>query len=310
MNPQHLTLEERQLDLKSWEWLTAFASHLQARGCSANTVQAYVRDICSFAVWFFATNREDFKPELMTSMDLRAYRAFAMANWKPATWNRRRITLRTFAHWSQAQGYLTYDPFQGVDAWEEEELPPRWLEKNEFSRFMRQVELLTQGARTRHWRWQALRDQAMVALMAHAGLREGEVVALNVSDISIMDRSGRAIIWKGKGDKKREVPLNLEARRALNLWLSVRGEGEALFVGKGGERLSTRTVQRRISEIGRLAGISVTPHDLRHTFAKRLVDRGQPLTVVAKLLGHSRLDTTSRYVRPGWDDLADAVENQ
>ena len=52
----------------------------------------------------------------------------------------------------------------------------------------------------------------------------------------------------------------------------------------------------------------VTPHDLRHSFAKRTLDEGAPLTVVSKLLGHSRLETTARYVTPGWGDLEEAVE--
>jgi len=80
-------------------------------------------------------------------------------------------------------------------------------------------------------------------------------------------------------------------------------------MGKRSDRLTTRQVQRVVAEIGRQAGIELTPHMLRHTFAKRLVDNGSPLTVAQKLLGHSRLDTTSRYVKPGWDDLARAVES-
>jgi site-specific recombinase XerD len=83
-----------------------------------------------------------------------------------------------------------------------------------------------------------------------------------------------------------------------------------MFVGKGGERVSTRLVQKRVEALRQAAGLdkTVTPHALRHTFAKRLLDGGAPLTVVGKLLGHARLDTTARYVQPGWNDFEKAVE--
>lgn len=292
------------------EWTSAFADHLRSQGRSASTVKAYLQDVRGFSLWCEQVNGCTFTPDLTTGVDLRGYRQWAVEghNMAPATWNRRRVALSLFCAWAQAAGHLNYNPFQGVEAWEEEELPPRWLDKTEFSRFMRQVELITQGAKTVHWKWQALRDQAMIALMAYAGLREGEVVGLNLKDVSISERSGRVIVWTGKGDKKREVPLGLEVRRALGAWLEVRGSGEALFIGKGEGRLTTRSVQRRVAEIGRQAGLTVTPHDLRHTFAKRLVDAGKPLSVVGKLLGHARLDTTARYAKPGWKDLEEAVE--
>ena len=72
--------------------------------------------------------------------------------------------------------------------------------------------------------------------------------------------------------------------------------------------MTTRTVQRVVAEIGRLAGLEVSPHDLRHTCLKRMVDAGTPLTVVQKIAGHKKLETTARYIKPGWGDLEKAVE--
>ena len=293
------------------EWLQAFAGHQAAQGKSERTVMAYCQDLRSFASWYRDTNGQAFSPELITSFDLREYRRWAVDGRRmaPSTWNRKRIGLAVFCQWAQETVYLSYDPFQGIDPWQEAELPPRWLEKGDYARFMRQVEQSINGATTDHWRWQAFRDQAIVALMVYAGLRESEVVKLDLRDVGISERKGRVTIWKGKGEKKREIPLNAEARRALAMWQEYREATEgALFVGKTGKRLSTRTVQRRVAEIGRRAGLEVTPHDLRHTFAKRALDGGAPLTVVSKLLGHARLETTARYVQPGWGDYEQAVE--
>jgi integrase/recombinase XerC len=276
-------------------------------------VEAYLSDLGKYASWFELTNGQAFEPGLVTSIDLRAYRQHSLENERvrPATWNRRRIALALLCQWARGAGFLSYDPFQGVSAAEEEELPPRWLGQAEYSRVLRQVERNANAAKTSYGKAQALRDQAMVALMVYAGLREAELVALDGGDLVITPRGGKVIVRLGKGQKRREVPLGAEARRAVSAWLAVeRAEsGEPVFSGKSSGRLTTRQVQRVVAEIGRQAGVELTPHMLRHTFAKRTLKSGADLTVVQKLMGHSRLDTTSRYVKPGWDDLAGAVEN-
>jgi integrase/recombinase XerC len=282
---------------------------LMNRGLSVNTRDAYRQDINSFSQWFWEVNGQELTPDLITGVDLRAYRAWEVEEMqvKPATWNRRRSSLATFCEWAQEAGYLNYNPFQDIEPMDEVDLPPRWLEKKEFQAFIRQVELDVNTAKTDYGRWQAIRDQGMICLMVYAGLREGEVVALMTQDVEISERKGRVIVKNGKGEKRREVPLNKEARRALSLWLNEH-YGGYLFISHHGGDLSTRSVQRRVEEIGREAGIEVTPHDLRHTFAKRMLDAGVPLTTISKLLGHARLETTKRYVQPGWGDFERAVE--
>ena len=293
-------------------WKDAFAGHLVETGCSERTVRAYSQDLRSFEKWFFQVNRQALAPELITGVDLRAYRTYSLETEQvsPSTWNRRRAALRSLCSWGQDAGMLPYDPFQGVEAAEEVQLPPRWLTRSEYARVMRAVELLVNGAKTLMQIRQAVRDQAMLSLMVYAGLREGELVALDFSDVEISERKGRVTVRLGKGGKRRQVPLSSEARRALARWidLGVVQEG-AFFVSKSGERLTTRSVERAIKRIGVLAGVeTLSPHVLRHTCAKRMLDAGVPLTVVSRILGHARLETTARYVQPGWEDYEVAVE--
>lgn len=292
------------------DWRGEFISALEAQGCSRGTLRSYLQDVASFERWFEATNGQPFSPELITGVDLRAFREFQVRSVAPATWNRRRSTLRKLCEWAISSGALPYDPFQGVERMEQSEPAPRWLSDAEYHRLVRQMELAVNGATTDHWRWQAVRDQAIVTLMLHAGLREAEVCALDWDDVTISERKGRVIVRRGKGDKRREIPLNVEARRAIRLWREISDGAGAMFVGKGGGRISTRLVQNRVKVLRTAAGLGdeATPHALRHTFAKRLLDGGAPLTVVSKLLGHSRLETTARYVQPGWDDFEQGVE--
>lgn len=127
--------------------------------------------------------------------------------------------------------------------------------------------------------------------------------------MALRDRKGSVTVRDGKGGKHRLVPLNVEARGALNDWLAVRpnvSEG-ALFIGQRGEPLRPRAAQRQLALYGRRAGVEVTPHALRHTFAKNLIDSGVSIEKVAALLGHANLNTTRVYVMPGERDLEEAV---
>ena len=117
----------------------------------------------------------------------------------------------------------------------------------------------------------------------------------------------------GKGDAYREVPLNALVRQVLEEWLADRqtrvGEGErALFVGRGGRRLSKRSVDDVVRGLGEDAGVKLSAHALRHTFLTRMVRQGSDLVLVAELAGHRRLETTRRYSLPSDADRLLAVE--
>lgn len=120
----------------------------------------------------------------------------------------------------------------------------------------------------------ARRDDAILSLILYTGIRVGELVDLRLSGVEIGERSGRVKIT-GKGRKYREVPLNVNARHALKDWLEVRPEDEEMdhfFAGRGGP-MTPRGVQQRLTKIGDVAGVKMTPHVLRHTFATRLLRR-------------------------------------
>ncbi len=304
--------ELREMVVVRADWQAEFQSALEAEGLSGASVRNYLQDLRVFAGWFETVNGTGFSPELTTGVDLRLFRDQQIQTVRPATWNRRRAALGRFCRWLFMSGIVNYDPFQGIEKVGESELPPRWLSDHETHRLLRILEQAVNGSTTQAWRAQAARDQAMVCLMLYAGLREGEICALDWEDLKLGERGGKVIVRLGKGGKRRELPLNREARRALRLWSQFSGgERGAVFTGKGGGgRISARQVQRRLEAIRQAAGLdeTVTPHALRHTFAKRLLDRGVQLTVVSKLLGHSRIATTARYVQPGWEDFEKAVE--
>ncbi|HPS41041.1 MAG TPA: tyrosine-type recombinase/integrase [Anaerolineaceae bacterium] len=287
-------------------WLTITGN--RGHGRSARSVSAYLQDLRVFCTWFQRHTGQDFAPELITSTDLRSYFQFSRdtEHVKPATWNRRRISLALFCEWAKETSQMLYNPFQGVPVMEEIQQSPKWLDKSDYARFMRRVEQSANTAHSDHAQKTAVRDQAMIALMVYAGLRESEVADLTSSALLLSDRKGMVEVRNGKGGKTRRVPLGREARRAVGAWLELAAFMEDTLVFGG---ISTRQIQRVVKSIGREAGLSVTPHQLRHTMLKRFIDAGGQLTEAAKIAGHARLETTKRYVQPGWEDLELAVEN-
>jgi integrase/recombinase XerC len=143
----------------------------------------------------------------------------------------------------------------------------------------------------------SVRDVALAPLMWKAGLRVSEIVALDVSDVKIQSsQRGVVQVRLGKGRKSRSVPLNAGVIAALKTWLKIRpAEGDALFLRRSNIRLTTRAVQQIVEQVGREAAATgrthsladreasealsaLTPHVLRHTCAKRLLDAGAQLT--------------------------------
>ena len=154
------------------------------------------------------------------------------------------------------------------------------------------------------------RDRAVVALMALAGLRLAEVAGLDVDDVAVSARRGMVTVRHGKGDIGRSVPLGNEARSLIAAWLQVRPHvsSQALIVGAGGSRLTPRGLDRVVRRIGAAAGLTLSPHVLRHTFVTRLVRSGKDVVLVAELAGHRSLETTRRYALPTEADRAEAIE--
>ena len=147
----------------------------------------------------------------------------------------------------------------------------------------------------------SLRDRAMLELAYSSGLRLSELVGLDHADVSA---GARLVRVRGKGRRERVVPVGEGAFAALERWRSwcerempaARGT-PALFPNARGERLSGRTFQRIVARrlAGIAAGLGVTPHALRHSFASHLLDRGADLRAIQELLGHSSLATTQIY---------------
>ncbi len=295
-----------------------FLEYLRTQDKADNTIAGYKRDLAHFITWFEQTNGRPPEPVRVTPLDVREYRQHLhmIRRLKPASVNRKLAALRAYFEWACETGLVATKPTDGIKLVEQSERGPRWLSREQTFALLRAVKEAIQLAEVKQLEPSlrlAKRNAAIVALLLH-GLRVSEVCALVLGDVTLKDRKGQVTVQSGKGNKYREVPLNKDARRAIREWLEIRPAeiGALLFTSKLGEPLQPRTVQRVLDKLARMAtGLEpemVTPHALRHTFGKNLVDAGVSLDRVAMLMGHKDLGTTAIYTTPSRDDLAAAVE--
>lgn len=143
---------------------------------------------------------------------------------------------------------------------------------------------------------QCPRDLAMIDLLYSTGIRVGELVNLNISDV---DFEARECVVFGKGDKERRVYFDAKAKLHLLNYLNERKDNNpALFVTLDApyDRLKISGVEIRIRTLGRKLNMEkIHPHKFRRTMATRAIDKGMPIEQVQKLLGHSQIDTTMQY---------------
>lgn len=296
--------------------LTAFEKHLNNQDVSPLTVRGYLSDLSHFARWFEQTNGEALTLPRLTPADMKEYKQFLLRveRRKASTINRRLAALSALTKWARRTGQIQFDPLENIKGVPSVERAPKWLDRRQQFRLTRAVESDVQMAKSRYpKRWLTRRrDASLVLFLLHTGLRLSEAVGLRMDDVQLSERKGSVLVRNGKGGKQRRVPLNAEARKALQEWLAAGPRGEYLWTiveGDQAEALSGRAVQRILQRYAKAAGIEeLTPHVCRHTFAKNLVDNHVGLEMVAALLGHSSLNTTRLYVTPSERDLEQAVE--
>ncbi len=265
-------------------------------------MRAYGRDLAAFAEFRAAAGAGD---ENLDDLDSLLVRSFV------ASLNRRRLARRTQGrHLSALRGLFRYaclmgrmpsNPAASVPTPRLERTLPRHLRPSE-------IEALLEAPAGREGAL-GLRDRALLELLYAAGLRVGELVALNWREVDLQARVLRVI---GKGDRERMTPFGAPAEKALRQWLDAwedvyrrRSSGaatdqhvEPVFLNHGGGRLSARSVRRIIdryvAETARATGAH--PHALRHSFATHLLEAGADLRSIQEFLGHASLSTTQRYM--------------
>ena len=279
-----------------------FAQFLTESERSAYTIKNYLCDLDGFALWLKSKGNTEFTPELITPTDLREYKHHLdeTLQLKPQTINRKLSSLRSFLNWAGIEGYFPDNRLPHVpQPIKEQASAPKWLDRLSQHDLCRIVE-----------KGRNIRDIAIVKLLLNTGLRVSELCALTWNDIKISPKKGRLSVNRGKGSKRRTIPLNKDARSVLVElgYHKNKGSSRRVFIGQRGA-MTPRGIESTLRKYVKQTDLEdISPHQLRHTFCKNLIDAGVSLEKVAALAGHDNLETTRRYCTPSEQDLAAAVE--
>lgn len=284
--------------VKAWlVWLE------RERRLSANTVEAYGRDLAAF--FEFISVHLGAPPDLptlavLTPADLRAWLAWRNGQDYQRTSTARALsTVRSFIRFLDRRG-LAHVP--AVLAVRTPRLPralPKPLTETDALDAVAAVPDLSDEP------WIGARDAALLMLLYGCGLRIGEALALNRRDapgsVAGSVAGGAMLRVTGKGNKQRMVPVLPVVAEAVAAYLAAcpwqPGPDGPLFVGARGGRLDPAVAQRQVRRLRALLGLpeTATPHALRHSFATHLLAGGGDLRTIQELLGHASLSTTQRY---------------
>lgn len=216
-------------------------------------------------------------------------------NYCKSTSARKLATLRSFYKFLVRRGYVESNPVAPIRTPKQDKRLPKCLEVEQIDKLLSIPDAKSLlGAR----------DRAMLEMLYSTGMRVSELVAMNIEDA---DLGQNVVRIRGKGKKQRMVPLGPGAVKSLLNYLDLRrGDSknssfdvDALFINKHGQRLSTRSVRRKLDKYLLEAGIplSVSPHTLRHSFATHMLRNGADIRVLQELLGHQTLSTTQIYTQ-------------
>ena len=284
--------------MNSTDWIDKFIQHLAyERRLSPQTCKNYRHDLESLLAF-----RESSGVDSWDKMDSEHFRAFSASSYRKGlsarSIQRRLSACRTFFRYLIREKHVEVHPVTDVSAPKGKKRLPENLDADRMARLL---DIQGKGPLVD-------RDRAILELLYSSGLRLSELTNLNCGDVDMMDATVRVT---GKGNKDRIIPVGRQALQALRQWeqsrLLLAGNDEkALFVSNRGTRLSTRSVQARVSHWARRQGIDthVYPHLFRHSFATHLLESSHDLRGVQELLGHANISTTQVYTHLDFQHLA------
>ena len=282
------------------------------RRLSPHTVAAYRRDLQALAKAAKETPAGKIPPDTLR----RTLAREAATGKHPATAARRLSAWRMFFDHLVENGEATSNPARGLRPPKKPQRLPKALTPDETAQLLNNKTAPADNSapapnsksKTDRASLRA-RDAAMFELLYSSALRVGELVALDLGDIDW--RSGLAQVRRGKGGRGRVAPVGKTAMNAMEKWKHARatfarpGE-QALFISRAGARLGARTVQSRLAQWAKAAGMRgrVSPHTLRHSCASHFLQSSGDLRATQELLGHQDIAATQIYTRLDFQNLA------
>lgn len=260
------------------QYLQLFLEAKRIEGCSERTLQYYRTTVEKMLNCIPDPIRK------ISTEDIRTYLSDYQKNnnCSKVTVDNVRRNISSFFAWLEEEDYILKSPMRRIHKIKTKQ-PVKEIITDEA------IEKLRDGCT-------CTRDIAMIDLLYSTGMRVGELVKLNISDINFEERE--CVVF-GKGDKERQVYFDAKAKLHLQAYINERkDDNPALFVTLDSphDRLKISGVEIRLRHLGKELSLNrIHPHKFRRTMATRAIDKGMPIEQVQKILGHSQIDTTMQY---------------
>lgn len=277
-----------------------YLAELRRGNASDHTISSYESDLRQFLDYFSPPGVPPPDPSEFDTWKLREWLGSLHGQKLNVSSIRRKLSaLRAFFRYLSREGVIKVNPARLVRM---PKMPKTLPRVPSAERTNGLIDGLKSGNVTRP---DTVRDVAILEFLYGCGLRLSELVGLNLEDL---DRGERWVRVRGKGRKERQVPYTSKAAEALERYLPERRPAPgvtALFLGKGGRRVSRRGVQVMVKAyaIALSGDPSIHPHSFRHAYATHLLAAGADLRSIQQLLGHASLSTTQKYTQVSLTDL-------
>lgn len=281
--------EENISERSNYDYLKMFIAAKKIEGCSDRTVTYYKSTVEHLLKCIDTPIRK------ITTDEIRSYLAQYQekGGCSKTTIDNIRRNISSFFSWLEEEDYILKSPMKRIHKIKTVQ-PVKETISDELIERLRDACLCK-------------RDLAIVDLLYSTGIRVGELVRLNIDDISFEERE--CVVF-GKGDKERRVYFDAKAKLHLQDYLKERDDDNpALFVTLDAphQRLKISGVEIRIRSLGRsINAEKIHPHKFRRTMATRAIDKGMPIEQVQKILGHSQIDTTMQYAMVNQSNVKNA----
>lgn len=285
--------------------ISQFLRYLSAeREFTTRTVEAYKHDLGKFSAYLTLIGKTEILA--VSRADIGSF-VSSLAKNAAITKARKLSVIKSFFNYLESIDLIDTNPATHVIAPKIPQKEASYLNAEEYQRLMQTV----RDVATPYY-WQ--RDLAIVTIFLHTGIRLSELVSLTVNSVDLVSQT---VLIKGKGNKERTIPLNEEVSLVIEKYIVKRPKvaTNSLFVSKLGKGLSARSVYHLIKSYLKKASISrgedgrLGVHSLRHSFGASLLTKGVNLVVIQELLGHTKLETTRRYLHINNADLRTAVDS-
>jgi integrase/recombinase XerD len=271
------------------ELLPSWELDLRHSRKSPQTVKSYSDGVRAYLRWCAAND----KPAVLDRRQLREFIDDLLTSGaKPATAVSRHLAVRRFSAWLAKEGEQDTDPLLGLHSPKLDKPVVEPLTDD-------QLRALLKACRGPDMRDK--RDEALIKLMFTTGIRAGEAVALQVTDVNLRTDPPTAIIRRGKGGKGRVIPLTIEAAAAIDKYLRGRRshrlkDDPALWLGDRGKHFSYDALHKTLAMRAEIAGVKgFHPHRLRHTAAHRWLAKGGSESGLMAVAGWTHPDMLLRY---------------